>query len=78
MTTFTLKYRWLLFTEHGQELWQIACQWVWNLRLILGKTVQGGEQRDMEWAPAKAVPPSLTSSLVCLRLVAYLMSRDKD
>ena len=27
-------------TECGQELWQIACQWVWNLRLALGQTMQ--------------------------------------
>ncbi len=25
--------RWCSYTECGQELWQIACQWVWNLRL---------------------------------------------
>jgi hypothetical protein len=25
--------RWCSSTERGQELWQIACQWVWNLRL---------------------------------------------
>jgi hypothetical protein len=24
--------RWCSYTECGQELWQIACQWVWNLR----------------------------------------------
>jgi hypothetical protein len=28
--------RWCSSTECGQELWQIACQWVWNLRLSLG------------------------------------------
>ena len=25
--------RWCSYTACGQELWQIACQWVWNLRL---------------------------------------------
>ncbi len=30
----------------GRRLWQIACQWVWNLRLTLGKTMQGDELRD--------------------------------
>src|SRR5437588_7441408 len=25
--------RWCSYSECGQELWQIACQWVWNLRL---------------------------------------------
>jgi hypothetical protein len=24
--------RWCSYTEHGQERWQIACQWIWNLR----------------------------------------------
>jgi hypothetical protein len=43
--------RWCSYTECGQELWQIACQWVWNLRLSLGKRMQGGDLREMEWAP---------------------------
>ena len=47
------------YTECGQELWQIACQWVWNLRLTLGKTMQAGEFREIEWAPPKASPPLL-------------------
>jgi len=51
--------RWCSYTERGQELWQIACQWVWNLRLTLGKTMQGGEVREMEWAPPKEAPPFL-------------------
>jgi hypothetical protein len=38
--------RWCSYTECGQELWQIVCQWVWNLRLSLGHTMQGGEVRD--------------------------------
>src|SRR5258708_39819130 len=42
-----------------RRLWQIACQWVWNLRLTLGKTMQGGELREMEWAPPKEAPPFL-------------------
>ncbi|HZR42113.1 MAG TPA: hypothetical protein VFB12_18480 [Ktedonobacteraceae bacterium] len=25
--------RWCSYTECGQELWQVACQWAWNLRL---------------------------------------------
>ncbi len=25
--------RWCSYTECGQELWQITCQWIWNLRL---------------------------------------------
>jgi hypothetical protein len=53
--------RWCSYTERGQELWQIACQWVWNLRLTLGKTMQGGEVREMEWAPPKEAPPFLVA-----------------
>lgn len=48
--------RWCSYTECGQELWQIACQWVWNLRLSLGQTMQGVQLRDIEWAPAKEAP----------------------
>src|SRR5205807_4492767 len=44
-----------------RRLWQIACQWVWNLRLTLGKTMQGGELREMEWAPPKEYPPFLVA-----------------
>jgi hypothetical protein len=36
--------RWCSYTECGQELWQIACQWVWNLRLTLGQTMQEAER----------------------------------
>jgi hypothetical protein len=49
--------RWCSCTECGQELWQIACQWVWNLRLSLGKMMQGGELREMEWAPSTETTP---------------------
>ena len=51
--------RWCSYTECGQELWQVACQWVWNLRLSLGLTMQGGKTREIEWAPVKAAPPFL-------------------
>jgi hypothetical protein len=40
-----------------RRLWQIACQWVWNLRLTLGKMMQGGELREMEWAPPTETAP---------------------
>src|SRR5260370_13436716 len=49
--------RWCSYTECGQELWQIACQWVWNLRLSLGKMMQGGDLREMEWAPPTETAP---------------------
>ena len=48
--------RWCSYTECGQERWQIACQWVWNLRLSLGQTMQGGKVREIEWAPPKESP----------------------
>ncbi len=51
--------RWCSHTACGQELWQVVCQWVWNMRLALGKTLQGGEMRAIEWAPPKATPPVL-------------------
>jgi hypothetical protein len=49
--------RWGSYTECGQELWQIACQWVWNLRLSLGQRMQAVQLRDIEWAPPKESPP---------------------
>ena len=45
--------RWCSYTECGQELWQIACQWLWNLRLSLGKMMQADALREIEWAPPK-------------------------
>lgn len=51
--------RWCSYTQCGQELWQIAWQWVWNLRLTLGKTMQEGQTREIEWAPAKPAPAFL-------------------
>src|SRR5258708_34054721 len=54
--------RWCSHTECGQELWQIACQWVWNLRLTLGQAMQGGQVREIEWAPPKQAPPVLLAA----------------
>src|SRR2546421_3824131 len=54
--------RWGSYTERGQELWQIAGQWVWNLRLSLGQTMQGTELREIEWAPPKEAPAVLGAS----------------
>ena len=31
--------------------------WVWNLRLSLGQTMQGGKLREIKWAPPKESPP---------------------
>jgi hypothetical protein len=54
--------RWCSYTPCGQELWQIVCQWVWNLRLSLGHAMQGSELRDIEWAPPKEAPPLLVTA----------------
>ena len=54
--------RWCSYTECGQELWQIACQWVWNLRLVLGQEMQAGTLREIEWAAAKKAPALARSS----------------
>jgi hypothetical protein len=51
--------RWCSCTECGQELWQIACQWVWNLRLSLGQTMQEAKLREIEWASPKAAPATV-------------------
>ncbi len=53
--------RWCSYTECGQELWQIACQWVWNLRLCLGQTIQETELREIEWAPPKEAPAAFVA-----------------
>jgi hypothetical protein len=54
--------RWCSYTECGQELWQVACQWVWNLRLSLGHAMQGKQMREIEWAPSKERPPLCSAS----------------
>jgi hypothetical protein len=53
--------RWCSYTECGQELWQIACQWMWNLRLSLGQAMQKTELRALEWAPPEETPPLILS-----------------
>ncbi len=53
--------RWCSYTECGQELWQIACQWIWNLRLVLGQEMQGSPLREIEWAPPKEAPSVVVS-----------------
>src|SRR5437667_3299824 len=53
--------RWCSYTECGQELWQIACQWVWNLRLLLGHAMQAGEIREIEWVPPKERPALISA-----------------
>jgi hypothetical protein len=50
--------RWCSHTPHGQEFWQILCQWVWNLRLELGQTLSSSELRTTEFAKAAVVKPA--------------------
>ena len=54
--------RWCSYAQYGQELWQIACQWVWNVRLTLSHAMHGKELRDTRWPPSKALPPLFTPS----------------
>jgi hypothetical protein len=48
--------RWCSYTECGQELWQMVCQWVWNLRLLLGHQMQDKPMREIELAPPQPPP----------------------
>ena len=47
---------WCSYTACGQELWQITCQWIWNLRLTLGHAMQGLPMRETEWTPTTENP----------------------
>ena len=49
--------RWYSYTPCGQEFAQILAQWIWNLRLELGKALSPSELRTTEFAPASAVEP---------------------
>ncbi|HEY6409587.1 MAG TPA: hypothetical protein VIY29_19180 [Ktedonobacteraceae bacterium] len=44
--------RWCSHAPAGQEAWQIVSQWVWNLRLELGHTLEPRPLRTTEFAPA--------------------------
>ena len=47
--------RWVSGHPHGQECWQLLCQWVWNLRLRLGVAALAPEPRCTLWS--EALPP---------------------
>ncbi len=49
--------RWCSYTPWGQELWQIVCQWVWNLRVTQGRQLHEQPLREIELAPYTAPPP---------------------
>jgi len=44
--------RWCSHAAYGQEVWQIVCQWAWNLRLELGHQLAPEPMRTTEFAPA--------------------------
>jgi hypothetical protein len=46
--------RWCSHSAWGQECWQVASQWVWNLRLALGHQLHPDSVRTTEFAPAVA------------------------
>jgi hypothetical protein len=58
--------RWCSHAPHGQELWQIVWQWIWNLRLLLGQALYDRPLlRAADWSPPDAAalgPPPLTVS----------------
>lgn len=43
--------RWSSYTTHGQEVWQILSQWVWNLRQELSQQWQPTSMRLTEFSP---------------------------
>ena len=43
--------RWSSYTPHGQEVWQILSQWVWNLRQDLSQQWQPTSMRLTEFSP---------------------------
>ena len=44
--------RWCSHSPAGQEAWQIASQWIWNIRLELGHQLHPDPARTTEFAPA--------------------------
>lgn len=46
--------RWCSRTPLGQEFWQIVSQWVWNIRLELGRVALAPSLRWTAWEPAPA------------------------
>lgn len=48
--------RWCSHTAYGQEAWCIVSQWVWNLRLEVGREIKPTPVRTTEFAPAIAEP----------------------
>jgi hypothetical protein len=53
--------RWCSHSAWGQECWQLVSQWVWNLRLELGRQLHPDPVRTTEFAPALLPPPPHTA-----------------
>ncbi len=48
--------RWVSYRENGEEVWQILCQWIWNLRLWRGVEALGAvPDRDVVDTLAEAI-----------------------
>jgi hypothetical protein len=45
--------RWVSHSPHGQQVWQILSQWMWNLRLELGHRFHPRPMRLTTFAPAQ-------------------------
>jgi hypothetical protein len=45
--------RWSSYAPHGQEVWQILSQWVWNLRQELSQQWQPTSMRLTEFSPPR-------------------------
>jgi len=60
--------RWIRHCPHGEEIWQIVCQWVWNLHLWLGLRASPPATvvRTMEFTPRAEVltEPVVVASLL--------------
>ncbi len=52
--------RWCSGTPQGQEFWQILSQWVWNMRLELGRVAQEEQLRTTRWPNARSITPTTT------------------
>src|SRR6266705_2729969 len=55
--------RWSSYTTHGQEVWQILSQWMWNLRQELSQQWQPTWMRLTEFSPPSNLPPALPGPL---------------
>jgi hypothetical protein len=54
--------RWITYSPQGQEIWQILCQWVWNLDLWLGRVVDPTKAlvRETDFTPEIQTLPEVS------------------